>query len=233
MKKLLVFGCILLFICCASKRSTVQTEGLEEVIVFGEEESESVSTEPVLPQPEEEEVAAPPIEEPAPQPEEEILPPPPIEEEPILPPPPVEEEPILPPPIPEEEIVSPPLPVEEEIVYAPTIEEESVMPPPVVEEPAYVPAPSMEPSPPPSVKPAKVIGFRVQIFASSTETNASKVANDARTVFNEDVYVGYIAPYYKVRVGDCLTRQDAEMLKNRALNKGYRGAFVVETMITP
>lgn len=207
MRKMLLIGCVLAFVCCAPKQSTVETEGLEEVIVFGEEEISYVSEEPVLPQPVEEEVVAPPIaEEPTvPPPEEEVVVPPP-EEEPVLPPP--EEEPILPP--------------------APIIEEE----PPVVSAQPYVP-PVVTPTPPPSPPPATILGFRIQIFASSTEKNASRVADDARASFTQNVYVQYGTPYYKVHIGDFLTKEEAQIVKHQALQLGYRGTFVVETMISP
>jgi hypothetical protein len=194
MKKILLIGCIILFVLCAPKKTTVETEGLEEVIVFGEEEG-YVIEEPVYPeeettQPEEVAVIAPPIEEPV-------------------------------------SVIEEPLPVIEEPSVPPPVEE---TPPPVIEEEAYVPpAPTPAPAPPP----LKVFGFRIQIFASSTGENANRVASDARSVLAERVYVDYIAPYYKVRVGDCLTHEDAEAFKNKMLRQGYHGAFIVETMITP
>lgn len=219
MRKMLLIGCALVFVFCAKKQSTVETEGLEEVIVFGEEEISYVSEEPVLPQPVEEEVVAPPIaEEPTvPLPEEEVVVPPP-EEEPVLPPP-VEEIAIAPPPPAEEEPILPP---------APLIEEE----PPVVSTQPYVP-PVVMPTSPPNPPPATILGFRIQIFASSTETNASRVADDARASFTQNVYVKYGAPYYKVRIGDFLTKEEAQIVKHQALQLGYRGTFVVETMISP
>lgn len=204
--------CILLLVWCGKKQTTVQTEGLEEVIVFGEEEN--VSTEPVLP--------ATPSEEPVTPVEEPMLPPP-VEEEIVSPP--VEEEPVMPT---EEIVFSPPVVEEEPLLPVLPVEE---TPPPVMEE-TYTP--SVTPSPPvaPSRAPASVLGFRVQIFASSTENNADRVAADARSSFNR-VYVDYIAPYYKVRVGDCMTREEAEVIKNKARTLGYRGAFIIETMISP
>jgi hypothetical protein len=192
MKKILLIGCIIFFVLCAPKKTTVETEGLEEVIVFGEEEG-YVIEEPVYPeeeasQPEEIEVTPPPIEEPVS-----------VIEEPIS----VIEEPIAP-------------PVEETL-------------PPVIEETYVPPAPTPAPSPPPLT----VFGFRIQIFASSTEDNANRVASDVRSVLTARVYVDYVAPYYKVRVGDCLTYEEAEALKNKVLRQGYHGAFIVETMVTP
>lgn len=222
MRKIFLIGCGLAFICCAPKQSTVETEGLEEVIVFGEEETSYISEEPVLPQPLEEEVVAPPIAE-------ESTPPPPVEEIAIAPPLPVEEEPTF-----------PPAPVEEEIITPPPIEEEPIMPPPVVEEaPAvvseqpYVPPVVTPPPPPPSPPPATILGFRIQLFASSTEKNASRVADDTRASFTQNVYIQHIPPYYKVRVGDFLTKEEAQVVKQQAMQMGYRGAFIVETMISP
>jgi len=198
MKKILLIGCIMLFIFCAPRKTTVETEGLEEVIVFGEEETINVSEELVLPQPVDEEIVARP--------------------EPIILPPAEEVEEITLPPVVEEEPVMPTIPVEE-------------TPPPVeYAQPTVIPTPTTTP---PAPSPAKVFGFRIQIFASATEKNASRVADDAKAAFPENTYVEYVAPYYKVRVGDCLTNEDANVLKNKALRLGYRGAFVVETMITP
>lgn len=214
MKKLIIWGCITFFIFCAPKKTTVKTEGLEEIIVFGEEEQKTnVSEEPVYPFPSE---SIPPAETTTPAPE---ITPPPVEVTTL--PPVVEEKlpteevsPITPPPIEEEPI---PLPTEE-VAVAP------ITPPPKPVAPV-VPAPS--------VAPKAIYGFRVQIFASSTERNALRVADDARSSFGGRVYIEHVPPYYKVRIGDCLTREEAEVLKNRALSFGYRKAFVVETMITP
>ena len=157
--------------------------------------------------------------------EEEIVEVPPTEEE-VVPPPAEEEAPLV------EEEVSPPPPAEEEVTLPPPEEA-----PPVIEE---IPPPPEEvteaPPPPPPVTPKveaprRVLGFRVQIFASSTEKGANKVAADARSTFTEGVYVEYEAPYYKVRVGDCLTKDEASALRTRLVGLGYRGAFIVETQV--
>ncbi len=226
MKKVFLLGCILIFVFCAPKKMQVKTEGLEEVVVYGEEEEGkgTVVTEPVLPTPTEETAAAPsagettiPQEEVAAAPSEEVVAPP-VEETEA---PPTVESKAAPPA--EETVTLPPL--EEEEIPAPPVEEEEVVTaPPTVPTPPPVPAPA---------KPAKILGFRVQLFASSTEKNAERVADDARNSFKENVYVEHVAPYYKVRVGDCLTREEAQVLKNKAISLGYRGAFVVETTISP
>lgn len=74
-----------------------------------------------------------------------------------------------------------------------------------------------------------VWGWRVQIFASGTLENARKVAEEARWRFgDQQVYLAEVYPYYKVQVGNNLTRQDAERLRKRAQKLGYEGVFIVE-----
>jgi len=192
MKKLLILGVIMLFIFCAPKKTTVKTEGLEEVVVFGEE-GKNISEEPVYP------TTAPAPETTAPAPEVSALPPA-IEEAPQ------------------------------------SMEEVTTLPPapaPAAPQPMEEVAAQITTAPTPSAPPASIYGFRVQIFASSTQKGASKVADDARSLFGGKVYIEHTPPYYKVRIGDCLTKEEAESLKNLAINKGFRGAFVVETMINP
>jgi cell division septation protein DedD len=103
----------------------------------------------------------------------------------------------------------------------------------VEEEPVEEPVeePIEEPVIPPA--PAETYGYRVQIGAFVSQQNAEMFAAAARSRFTETVYVQYVEPYYKVRVGDLLSRGDAEMLKAKVLQLGYPGSFIVESMITP
>ncbi|NLI97226.1 SPOR domain-containing protein [bacterium] len=77
----------------------------------------------------------------------------------------------------------------------------------------------------------KVPGYRVQLFASSTNDGAEKIASEARFKFTEQVYVEYDPPYYKVRVGDYKNRSDAEILREKAKNLGYLDAWIVQTEV--
>jgi len=47
------------------------------------------------------------------------------------------------------------------------------------------------------------------------------------------VYLVFEAPLYKIRVGDCLERNAAEELRDKAKDFGYGGAFVVKSKINP
>ncbi len=78
----------------------------------------------------------------------------------------------------------------------------------------------------------QVSGYRLQIFATSDRQRAEETAAGARKSFTEPIYVEYEAPLYKVRIGDCATRQEAEMLKEKASLQGYDGSWIAETMVT-
>jgi len=84
---------------------------------------------------------------------------------------------------------------------------------------------------PPSTSAAQTPGYRVQIFASSDRNRAESAAAEARQRFAEPVYIEFEAPLYKVRVGDCATRHEADTLKERAGAQGYDGAWVAETQV--
>jgi len=90
------------------------------------------------------------------------------------------------------------------------------------------------PAPEPEVKEPEeklVYGYRIQIFASSTQEGAEKAARRARELFSEPVYVEYVAPLFKVRVGDCTSRGEAEALKKKADSLGYGDAWIVESPV--
>jgi len=98
-------------------------------------------------------------------------------------------------------------------------------PPPQVTESAVAPAAPKVPDPQTFTP-----GWRVQIFASASMVNADALAAKARAKFTEPVYVEYEPPLYKVRVGDFLTKREAEMMKTRVLAEDF-DAYVVESLV--
>jgi len=90
----------------------------------------------------------------------------------------------------------------------------------------------VEEAEPPAVQEEDVrLGYRVQIFASSSLEKAEDIARQARAVFTEQVYVEYSAPLYRVRVGDFLSKEEAMLLRDRAVESGYEGAWVAEAEV--
>ncbi len=80
---------------------------------------------------------------------------------------------------------------------------------------------------------ATVLGYRVQIISTPFEEVAREVRNEALLKFEEPVYMIFDAPYYKVRIGDCLSRFEAEELQQKAIERGFGQAWVVRTVVTP
>ncbi len=75
-------------------------------------------------------------------------------------------------------------------------------------------------------------GFRVQVLT----TNKRNEANDAKAKAMQLVpefrtYLDWEAPYFKVRVGDFKTRQEATDLRNKLADHYSGGVFVVPTII--
>jgi cell division septation protein DedD len=75
-------------------------------------------------------------------------------------------------------------------------------------------------------------GYRVQIAAYTSEMQANSEADRARGMLGRSVYVQYIAPYYKVRVGNFTSKYEATQYKNQLRSTtSYTGAWVVGSEI--
>ncbi len=75
------------------------------------------------------------------------------------------------------------------------------------------------------------LGYRVQLYAASSESYARKRAAEYETVFDEKVYVAYEGLLYKVRIGDCTSMDEASALRRKAVEAGQGGAFIVDTQV--
>lgn len=76
-----------------------------------------------------------------------------------------------------------------------------------------------------------VSGYRIQIKNTTTQ----KDANNLRARFSRDFpelksYLNYDAPYYKIRIGDYLTKMESQKDLIEIKNK-YRGAYPVPCSI--
>ncbi len=93
--------------------------------------------------------------------------------------------------------------------------------------------PPAAPTPPESaaIEIRHVSGYRVQLFATTAPEIARNFAESARNHFEEKVYVEYLEPYYKVRVGDCLTREEARLLLERTRAAGFDEAWIAGTLV--
>lgn len=117
--------------------------------------------------------------------------------------------------------------VEIEVVeeVPPAEEAAPTSPQPVAAIPKETPKAESAPAPP-----TAVYGFRVQVFAGNYN-NALKLKALLEKELDEAVYVEFIPPYYKVRVGDFLTREQAQAFLAKLKALGYTDAFIVESEI--
>ncbi len=69
--------------------------------------------------------------------------------------------------------------------------------------------------------------FRVQLYTSKQYGEARKAVVVAEEIFDQPVYLDYEVPYYKVRVGNYASRDDADEYQPRVRAAGYRNAWVV------
>ena len=77
--------------------------------------------------------------------------------------------------------------------------------------------------------PAEV--YRVQIFTSRLYTEAGRERVLAEEIFNLPIYLDYEVPYYKLRVGDFITRDEAENMLSEIKAIGYRHAWVARVIL--
>lgn len=82
---------------------------------------------------------------------------------------------------------------------------------------------------------SSVLGFRVVLFyddAQYAEERANEIMEELKKDYPEiNSYLVYEKPYFKVSVGDCLTEEEAIMMRNMFIDK-YTGAFIRRDNIT-
>ena len=74
-------------------------------------------------------------------------------------------------------------------------------------------------------------GYRVQLFASGTAQKAEDVRRAAEVRLSEPVYVEIESGIFKVRAGNCMTREAAEALLARCRESGYQDAWIANTTV--
>ncbi|HKO22965.1 MAG TPA: SPOR domain-containing protein [Candidatus Eisenbacteria bacterium] len=85
--------------------------------------------------------------------------------------------------------------------------------------------PQASPSPPPAAGSSAV--WRVQVFASPDRAQAERVAREAAQKLGAPYVLMKDGDLVKVRLGGFTREEDAQALKERAVQSGYPGAFRV------
>ena len=75
-------------------------------------------------------------------------------------------------------------------------------------------------------------GYRIQILSTTNRDQANKVKSEVLSKFTDQkAYLTYNSPYFKVRIGNFINRDDAEKFRQQ-LSKIYpQGVYVVEDAV--
>ena len=74
-------------------------------------------------------------------------------------------------------------------------------------------------------------GYRVQALVTRNTHSADSIRAVLSDKIDEDIYITYEVPYYKIRVGNCVDRKQAEELKLKLVKLGYASAWIIRTRV--
>jgi hypothetical protein len=74
-------------------------------------------------------------------------------------------------------------------------------------------------------------GYRLQLFESSTVDEANKTMMKYSKSLKDSIYLVFDAPLYKIQYGDFVTKDQAESVKGKLRNKGYKKVWIVRSRI--
>ena len=76
-------------------------------------------------------------------------------------------------------------------------------------------------------------GYRVQILATKQLAKAEKLQKDLSSFLSYKIYIVFEAPNYKVRVGNFIDRNKAEIFRQYIIKEGYQSSWIIRTRIEP
>lgn len=75
-------------------------------------------------------------------------------------------------------------------------------------------------------------GYRIMLLSTNNRELAYKTRADIlRNYPDQNVYMAYQSPYFKLRMGDYLKREDAEKMKKELSSMFKQGLFVMQDII--
>ena len=101
--------------------------------------------------------------------------------------------------------------------------------PAVVGLPSGLPRGTITSSAPAGPRSSDRLCYEVQLVGGSSESAAREAARRAEAALGVPAYVVWENGLHKVRAGGCLTRADAEALRDRARAGSYPEAFLTES----
>ena len=74
-------------------------------------------------------------------------------------------------------------------------------------------------------------GYRLQIFESSSVEETNRTLRKFERSLKDSVYMVFEAPLYKLRLGNFVTKKEAEKQKENLKKKGYKNIWIVRSRI--
>ena len=74
-------------------------------------------------------------------------------------------------------------------------------------------------------------GYRLQIFESSSVEETNRTLRKFERSLKDSVYMVFEAPLYKLRLGNFITKKEAEKQKENLNKKGYKNIWIVRSRI--
>ena len=74
-------------------------------------------------------------------------------------------------------------------------------------------------------------GYRLQIFESSSVEETNRTLRKFERSLKDSIYMVFEAPLYKLRLGNFVTKKEAEEQKATLNKKGYKNIWIVRSRI--
>ncbi len=75
-------------------------------------------------------------------------------------------------------------------------------------------------------------GYRIQVVSTTNRDEANAIKSEVLSRFtDEKAYLSYNSPYFKVRIGNFIKKEDAEKFRKVLLKIYPKGVYVVEDAI--
>ena len=74
-------------------------------------------------------------------------------------------------------------------------------------------------------------GFRIQVASTNDLDFANSLSNNIKDKFNYETYIIFDSPNYKLRVGDFISRKNAETIRVNLIKNGFDKSWIIRTKV--
>tara|TARA_S200000501_G_scaffold353209_1_gene372803 strand:+ start:53991 stop:54347 length:357 start_codon:yes stop_codon:yes gene_type:complete len=75
-------------------------------------------------------------------------------------------------------------------------------------------------------------GFRLQIYETSSKLTADSIVTYFQDLLSQEIYLVFEAPLYKLRIGDFLSKKNADVQKSKLEKMGIKNIWIVRSRIS-